>query len=55
MKFKVLKEQGDQKFVEIFAQLWEKLAKKGQNIYTKVQFESPKHLLKTTFETLKYK
>jgi hypothetical protein len=28
--------------------------KKGQNIYNKAQFESPKHLLQTTFETLKY-
>ncbi len=28
--------------------------KKGQNIYNKAQFESPKHLQKITFETLKY-
>jgi hypothetical protein len=28
--------------------------KKGQNIYNKAQFESPKHLQQTTFETLKY-
>jgi hypothetical protein len=28
--------------------------KKGQNIYSKAQFESPKHLQQTTFETLKY-
>jgi hypothetical protein len=28
-------------------------AKKGQNIYIKAQFESPKHLHQTTFETLK--
>jgi hypothetical protein len=28
--------------------------KKGQNIYNKAQFESPKHLRQTTFETLKY-
>jgi hypothetical protein len=29
-------------------------AKKGQNIYNKAQFESPKHLQQTTFEALKY-
>jgi hypothetical protein len=28
--------------------------KKLQNLYNKAQFESPKHLHKTTFETLKY-
>jgi hypothetical protein len=28
--------------------------KKGQNIYNKAQFESPKHLHQATFETLKY-
>jgi hypothetical protein len=28
--------------------------KKGQNIHNKAQFESPKHLQQTTFETLKY-
>jgi hypothetical protein len=28
--------------------------KKGQNIYNEAQFESPKHLHQTTFETLKY-
>jgi hypothetical protein len=28
--------------------------KKGQNIYNKAQFESPKHLHQTAFETLKY-
>jgi hypothetical protein len=28
--------------------------KKGQNIYNKAQFESPKHQHQTTFETLKY-
>jgi hypothetical protein len=28
--------------------------KKGQNIYTKAQFESPKHLHQSTFKTLKY-
>ncbi len=27
--------------------------KKGQNIYNKAQFESPKHLHQTTFKTLK--
>ena len=29
-------------------------AKKGQNIYNKVQFESPKRLHQTTFKTLEY-
>jgi hypothetical protein len=29
-------------------------AKKGQNIYNKAQFESPKDLHQTTFETLIY-
>jgi hypothetical protein len=28
--------------------------KKGQNIYNKAQFESPKPMQQTTFETLKY-
>jgi hypothetical protein len=28
--------------------------KKGQNIYNKAQFKSPKHLHQTTFKTLKY-
>jgi hypothetical protein len=28
--------------------------KKGQNIFNKSQFESPRHLQQTTFETLKY-
>jgi hypothetical protein len=28
--------------------------KKDQNIYNKAQFENPKHLHQTTFETLKY-
>jgi hypothetical protein len=28
--------------------------KKGQNIYNKAQFESPKHQHETFFETLKY-
>jgi hypothetical protein len=28
--------------------------RKGQNIYNKAQFESPKHLHETTFENLKY-
>jgi len=28
--------------------------KKGQNIYNEAQFENPKHLQETTFETLKY-
>jgi hypothetical protein len=27
--------------------------KKSQNVYNKAQFESPKHLQQTTFETLK--
>jgi hypothetical protein len=29
-------------------------SKRGQNGYNKAQFESPKHLHQTTFETLKY-
>jgi hypothetical protein len=29
-------------------------AKKGQNMYNKTQFENPKHLHQSTFETLKY-
>jgi hypothetical protein len=28
--------------------------KKGQNIYNKAQFESPKHLHQATFKTLEY-
>jgi hypothetical protein len=28
-------------------------SQKGQNIYNKAQFESPKHLHQTTFKTLK--
>jgi hypothetical protein len=31
-----------------------KLYLKGQNIYNKALFESPKHLHQTTFETLQY-
>jgi hypothetical protein len=30
------------------------LVKKGQNIYNKAQFESPKHLHQATFKTLEY-
>jgi hypothetical protein len=29
-------------------------SQKGQNIYSKAQFESPKQLPQTTFKTLKY-
>jgi hypothetical protein len=41
---------------QIFPKIAPKVAKstKGQNIYNKAQFESPKHLQQTTFETLKY-
>ncbi len=39
-----------------FSKIAQKVAKskKGQNIHNKDQFESPKHLQQTTFETLKY-
>ena len=53
-------EQGDQmirkKICQIFKRIAQKVAKskKGQNIYNKAQFESPKHLHQTTFKTLKY-
>jgi hypothetical protein len=51
--------QGDQKFgkkLPNFLKIAKKVArsKKGQNIYIKALFESPKHLQQTTFETLKY-
>ena len=41
---------------QIFQRIAQKVAKskKGQNIYNKAQFENPKHLHQTTFETLKY-
>jgi hypothetical protein len=41
------------KFSKKIAQKVAKL-KKVQNIYNKAQFENPKHLQQTTFETLKY-
>jgi hypothetical protein len=39
-----------------FSKIDQKVAKskKGQNIYNKAQFESPKHIQQTAFETLKY-
>ncbi len=52
--------QRDQKIRKKFAKFKKKIAqkvaksKKGQNIYNKAQFESPKHLQQTTFETSKY-
>jgi hypothetical protein len=44
-----------EKNCQIFQKVAQKVAKskKGQNIYNKAQFESPKHLEETTFETLK--
>jgi hypothetical protein len=41
------------KFFQIIALKVAK-SKKGQNMYNKAQFESPKHLQQNTFETLKY-
>jgi hypothetical protein len=51
--------QGDQKIRKKIAKFFKKSpkscqVKKGQNIYNKALFESPKHLHQTTFETLKY-
>ncbi len=45
-----------EKNCQIFRRIAYKVAKskKGQNIYNKTQFQSPKHLPQTTFETLKY-
>jgi hypothetical protein len=39
-----------------FLKIAQKVAesKRGQNIYSKAQFESPKHLQQSPFETLKY-
>ncbi len=44
-----------EKNCQFFSKIAPKVAesKKGQNIYYKGQFESPKHLQQTTFETLK--
>jgi len=44
------------KIRRIFQRIAQKVAKskKGQNIYSKAQFENPKHLHRTTFKTLKY-
>jgi hypothetical protein len=53
-------DQSDQKikknFCPIFQNVTQKVSKaqKAKNIYNKAQFESPKHPLQTTFETLKY-
>jgi hypothetical protein len=54
-----LPHQGDQKISKKIAKFFKNSpksfqVKKGQNIYHKAQFESPKHLQQTTFETLKY-
>jgi len=51
--------QGDQKIWKTFAHFLKSSTKslqgkKGQSICNKAQFESPKHLHQTTFETLKY-
>jgi len=51
-------DQGDQKMrknLPNFSKIAQKVAKskKGQNIYNKAQFESPKHLNQTFFETFK--
>jgi hypothetical protein len=51
--------QGDHKIRKKIAKFFKKAqkvakSKKGQNIYNKAQFERPKHLHQTTFETLKY-
>jgi hypothetical protein len=51
--------QGDQKIRknrQFFQKIAQKVAKskKVQKIYNKAQFESPKHLQQTIFETLKY-
>jgi hypothetical protein len=45
-----------EKNCQFFQRIAQKVAKsqKGQNIDTKAQFENPKHLHQTTFETLKY-
>jgi hypothetical protein len=48
-----LEKEKNQQFFQRIAQKVAK-SKKGQNIYNKAQFESPKHLHHTTFETLKY-
>jgi hypothetical protein len=46
----------EKKICPIFQNVTQKVskAKKAKNIYNKAQFENPKHLLQTTFETLKY-
>ncbi len=48
--------QGDQTITIFFSKNSPKShqVKKGQNICNKAQFQSPKHLHETTFETLKY-
>jgi hypothetical protein len=61
LKANVFYHQGDRRFGKKIAQFFKKVAQtvskprpKGQNIFNKSQFESPKHLHQTTFETLKY-
>jgi hypothetical protein len=58
MDFKTTADQGDQKVRKncpIFRKVAQKSpSQKRQNIYNKAQFESPKHLHQTTFETLKF-
>ncbi len=49
-----LHHQGDQKIgknTQILEKVAKTVAQNCQNIYIKAQFESPKHLHKTTFET----
>ncbi len=56
----VRENQGDQKIRQKIRQIFQKItqkvaeSKKDQKIYNKDQFESPKHLQQTTFQTLKY-
>jgi len=53
----IVRMQGDQKIRKKspnFSKSPSCQVKKGQNIYNKAQFESPKHLHHTAFETLKY-
>jgi hypothetical protein len=53
-------QQGDQMIRKTICQIFQRIAhkvaksRKGQNIYNKAQFGSPKHPHQTTFETLKY-
>jgi hypothetical protein len=43
--------QGDQKIEKQIRPVFRKVAQKSQSINIKAQFESPKHLHQTTFET----